>query len=66
MCFIRELEHGVDGQLLRPAEGTEAVNVAAVAALLRCHNQKVRILLAQVVWNVTSGVERVVKTIYEK
>ena len=66
MCFIRELEHGVDGQLLRPADVTEAVHGAAVAALFRCHHQKVRIPFAQVVWNVTSGVERVVQTIYEK
>jgi len=30
MCFIREIEHVVDGQLLRPADVIEAVHEAAV------------------------------------
>jgi len=53
MSLVRELEHGVDvvdGQLLRPADNTEGVHEAAVAAMLLCNHQEARIPLAQIVW----------------
>ena len=43
MCLIRELEHGVDGQLLCPAEVNEDVHEAAVAALSVATTRKTRI-----------------------